>query len=197
MPNWDEKPPKREAAGNLQLIRTPQGRGLQGIITSTRLIGCETHFVNRHTIPCEAPHCNPCSEGIPRRWHGYFGIYHPKTGKHVLLEVTAGGAEQIMPYYEISGTLRGCLLTSCRRGMAANSPLDITTRPADLQLIQLPPEPDLPKLLSMIWGINEQATRKKGFRAQQPEIGIDSNVTDLERDPILAAERRKRQILTQ
>ena len=183
MPNWSARPKEKKDHLNLTLLRTPVGSGLTGIVTCDQMIGCDTHYYEGRTIPCESPSCQACEAGIGTRWHGYLSIWSPKTTHHAILELTADASEEVYRYYELAGTLRGCMLSSRRKNAKNNSPIEITTKPANLAGLALPPPPNLADAMCLIWYGGKNAHRIVGYRGQQPQISIDSAITTASRHP--------------
>lgn len=170
MPNWTNLPPEDTRGKALPLIRTPQGKSLCLIATAENLIGCYTHYWGGRTLPCEAPNCKACDEGQPYRWHGYLAAWNPNLNKQYIFEFTNQAAEEFVLYREHHGTLRGCNFIARRMGSSANAKVEIRTKPADLNVIQLPPEPNVIRAMSMIWGLPIDAIDDNNFRNQSKEI---------------------------
>jgi len=151
MPNWSTEPPPSQKHMAFTLIRTPADRPLTAIATCEELIGCETHFWGGRTVPCEKPNCRACNESVPFRWHAYLTAYDPKTRDHFIFECTAHAAMAFTDYRSAHGTLRGCYFQAVRPKRGKNSKVEIATKPADIQKINLPEPPDLIKAMSVIW----------------------------------------------
>lgn len=157
MPNWDHQPPADATRPGLRLTRTPPGRPFKGIVTCERLIGCATHYYNNRTIPCEAPGCPACDEGMSWRWHAYVSCIDETNHEHVIFELTAASAQRLQEYQERHGTLRGCEFLATRANNRHNGRVLIRTQPANLAKIHLPPEPDIPAVMCHIWNIPTSA----------------------------------------
>lgn len=151
MPQFSDTPPRNPKGVSFQIVRTPAGQPLIGIITSENLVGCFTHFWKRRTMPCKHPECDACKSGIPFRWHAYQSAYLTKTHAHVLFECTAQAAERFVEYREAHGSIRGCLFQASRANSAPNARLIIQCRPADLREIILPNPPDILGCLEILW----------------------------------------------
>jgi hypothetical protein len=176
MINWSDQIPDGSELKTLSIIRTPKSVPLQAIITSDAIIGTFTHFYNRRTIPCTAPHCKPCTDGCGNRWHGYLGAYSVKTHRHFIFEFTAKAAEDFKIYRELQPTLRGCQITAARRGIRVNDPVVIQCRPADLAGIKLPDPPDVKRILAIIWGLTSKAIKPASGYAYSERFAVDSDL---------------------
>jgi len=151
MPTFSDHPPLDPRGPSFQIVRTPTGKPLIGIITSESLVGTYTHFYKRRTIPCErSGQCEACLAGIPFRWHAYLSAYLQNRA-HVLFECTAQAAERFVEYRQAHGTTRGCRFTASRMNYAPNARVIITCKPANLTDIILPQPPDIIKVLAILW----------------------------------------------
>lgn len=153
MPVWSDAPPDETRGHCLPLLRCPTGKPLVAWITSQSLIGCPTHFYHGRTAPCEGETCEPCREGVPWRWHGYFTAYSTTDHLHFLFEVTARAAEPLIKFRDEHAVLRGCHFKAQRANLAPNSRVFIECKMGDLLNLRLPDPPDLVKLLSVIWNL--------------------------------------------
>jgi len=176
MPNWTRRPPADDDAHGIRLRRTPCGGQILAIVTSHDLIGCNTHFYRNRTVPCEAPDCQACNEGLPWRYHAYLSAVDAKTNEHFLFEMTPAAAEVFSDYFERHETLRGCLFKAHRSSPHPNGRVLISATPADLSTRTLPKEPNITKLLCYVWNVtNDNANnapssrRHSRFQIIQPD----------------------------
>jgi hypothetical protein len=154
MPNWTPRPDNQDTTNALRIVRTPPGKPLTLLITSSDPVGCYTHFAANRTIPCEGSETCPwCAAGYPSRWHGYLTGLLTDTLEHVIFEYTAGASTAIENYLRANGTLRGLILTSKRATNAPNSRLLIALRPSDPARTHIPPAPNLKAHLCKIWNV--------------------------------------------
>ena len=151
MPNWTNRVPDDPRGQGLPLVRTPAGRSLRAIVTSTDLIGCETHFWGGHTIPCTAPECEACQAGIAYRWHAYLAAYNPHDQLHFIFECTAQAAKRFAEYRAEHNTLRGCDFEAYRWKHVRNGRVIIKCQPSAIQHAALPDPPDLTRVMAIIW----------------------------------------------
>ena len=154
MPNYSHNIPDNPDGPSLPVRRTPTSSPILAIVTSEDLIGCHTHFFGGRTVPCEAPDCDACKEGLPFRWHAYLSAVDTKSNLHFLFECTAQAAETFVQYREAYHTLRGCFFQAKRWKPRANSRVVIVTKPCKLDEVILPSPPDLVKVLAILWGIS-------------------------------------------
>lgn len=155
MPHWSNSPPDPDRGAALPLRRTPAQGSLLGVITSDDLIGTITHFWKGRTIPCEHPTCEPCSEGMPWRWHAYFGLWLPVADTHCLVEVTAQIAEKLTRIRQMVGTLRGQGIKLDRPSKRPNGRVVLYRWPNPPNDKPLPPPPNVIAALSTIWNLAE------------------------------------------
>jgi hypothetical protein len=153
MPHWSNQPPADPRGNSLPLTRTPAAKQLRGIITSPDLLGCITHFWKGRTLPCESPHCEACTEGMPWRWHAYLGLFLPETRQHVLFECTAQVAEKLVTYRTAHGSLRGVGLLASRPSRRPNGRVAILRWTPDVDPDSLPDPPNIVAALAVIWNI--------------------------------------------
>jgi len=172
MPIFSDSPPLDPRGPSFQIVRTPTGRPLCGIITSETLVGCFTHFWKRRTMPCERENCEACEAGIPFRWHAYLSAYLAKSHAHVIFECTAQASEKFVEYREAHGTTRGCLFTASRMNYAPNARIIINCKPADLREIVLPKPPDIVRCLAILWDfpIGEVHANRQGTKDGQSTV---------------------------
>lgn len=153
MATWTNRRPPTSDAGPMQIVRVPPTAPVSGLISSTDLIGCHTHFYRNRTIPCEGNRCPACNDGYTARWHAWVGLYLRRRAQHVLFEVTAAGSEHLARYADHYGSLRGADLKATRPNGKPNGRVQIVLMPGDLNGIQLPDPPDVLAALSKIWNI--------------------------------------------
>jgi len=153
MSDWDDNPPGPTEFAGIRLIRVPKGTIMQGVITSTTMVGRYTHFVRRRTIPHFDADCPECLSGSEARWHGYISIWAPTGHAHSVLELTALAAAPVKDFLDRHGSLRGAEIYAKRMGNAANSPVQVTVNAADWDLRKIPQPVDLRAFLCTIWRI--------------------------------------------
>ncbi len=151
MPIFSNSPPAPDGERALPLKRTPAAGKLRAVITSDDLIGTNTHFYGGHTVPCEAPDCEPCQKGSPWRWHGYVSAIQAQTRLHFLFEFTAQAADVFREYHALHKTLRGCIFDSERMHHKPNGRVILQVKTGDLAQLGLPPQPDLEACMRIIW----------------------------------------------
>lgn len=172
MPTFSNEPPDDPRGPSFQIVRTPTGKPLIGIVTSDVLVGTYTHFWKRRTMPCERPdECEACNAGIPFRWHAYLSALL-KNRAHVLFECTAQAAQRFAEYRKAHGTTRGCYFTASRMNYAPNARVIIACKPADLSEIILPSPPDIVKVLAILWDfpIPDVDATRQGIKPGQKTI---------------------------
>lgn len=181
MPNFDSKPPTDLGRSGYRLIRTPTAHPLIGHIISDNLVGCRTHFNNQRTVPCEAPNCDSCENGIAWRWHGYVLLLLDATQEVVIFECTARSSESIAAYWQRYGTTRGAHMKASRVNGRQNGRVLLQCKPADLQKISLPAASPVEKLLCHIWNIPENQVSQKDHNPRPPfkEAVVDRDTPEI------------------
>jgi len=186
MPVWSNTPPAAPRGYGLPIRRVAPGKPLLCCILSSDLIGTRTHYWHGRTRPCETPDCPACLEGMPWRWHAYMAAFEGMGHEPFLLELTAKATEPLVAYRSTYGTLRGCKLRAMRANYAKNARLIIETSPCDLTKLVLPAEPDLRKVLSLLWDLPESALAPTGRGGLATAIETLSDVTAKVTTPDLA-----------
>lgn len=170
MPKWTTDPPDHGEGPALPIRRTPASGKLLAVITTEQLIGCDTHFYQGHTVPCERPDCDACRDGIPFRWHGYVAATDYNSHLHFIFEMTAAAAEAFKNYRDAHGTLRGCLFQAERLHRRPNGRVIIQTKPVEKQHILLPKPPDMVSCMSIIWQLPRPEVTLAGNLKGVPRI---------------------------
>lgn len=176
MLHFQNEPPADKRGNSLTLMRCPTMRHIQGIITCHEMIGTRTHYFHGRTVPCDDSDCPACAAGLPWRWHGYVSLFSENQRRTVLFEFTAAAAEPLTQYRKAYGSLRGCLMNATRATSAGNSRVVIRTKPADLEKITLPKEPNLLEALSIIWNIELPAIAVDGICKDAPVVAVDQDL---------------------
>lgn len=174
MIHLENTPPDDPRGTSLPLLRCPPNRALVGTIVSHDLVGCNTHYYRGRSIPCDQGQCPACEDGMPWRWHAWVGLWLDATGKIVLLELTAAACEPLKTYREAYGTLRGCRLKAQRANSSPNSRVILQTKPADLEKITLPAEPNVLNALSIIWGLANDELTVDGLQKDSPRLQTEA-----------------------
>lgn len=162
MPQWTTGPPNKPDGYTLRILRTPAEKPITAIVTTTDVLGCNTHYVNHRTQPCEGSETCPfCAEGHSWRWHGYLAAMLTDSLEHILFEFTATASLTFANYQQLHTTMRGCLFKATRPSRRSNGRVVIQARPADEQRTRLPEPPDVKAVLCHIWNIqNRLATER-------------------------------------
>jgi len=183
MPTWTNQIPDDPRGYALPLVRTPAVGTLEAIITSTDLIGTETHFWGGHTVPCTRTDCEACERGSPYRWHAYLSAYNPKDQLHFIFECTAHAAKPLGDYRKAHKNLRGCQFQAYRWKHTRNGRVILRCKPSDLHPAILPAAPDLPRIMSIIWRLPVPNVFQAGQLRGHPRIHADPNGDGSSSDP--------------
>jgi len=107
------------------LLRWPApGKPCHGIITQWPMHQLVIHWTREATMLCQVPlmrPCQACADRLKRRWIGFVGAYDPGSGRHVLMEITAGAACDLPLLLEVEKSYVGYKLTTFRMGSAKTS----------------------------------------------------------------------------
>lgn len=186
MPNWSHAPPPDPRGPSLPILRTPPNGTINAIVTSDDLIGCNTHFWRGHTVPCEAPECDACLNGMPYRWHGYIAAFKASTSVHMIFEFTAQACEAFRTYRRAHGTLRGCQFIASRWGSKPNGRVVIKTQPSGMPPNLIPTAPDLTRCMAIVWNIPFQDVTLDGIQRGNPPLQADQTDADGNGRPVPA-----------
>lgn len=174
MPAFSDRPPAETSGHNFDVVRCPIAGKLRAVITSESLIGCPTHFFRGHTVPCESPDCPACSEQLPWRWHGYVSVFTASTHLHQLLELTAAPAQILAAWFDLHKTLRGSEVVLNRTSPRPNGKVRLQVRAIDLSAVQLPPAPDLRRVLATLWNLPVATQAVSGLMKNHPQFRPES-----------------------
>lgn len=177
MPEFSDRPPAESSGHNFDVVRCPATGKLRACVTSENLLGCPTHFYRGHTVPCEPPDCPACCESLPWRWHGYIAIFTAQSHLHQLLELTAPPAEKLAEWFDLHKTLRGCEITLNRVSPRPNGRVHVILRAIDIASIQLPPAPDLRRVLATLWNLPAATQAVSGLMKNHPQFRPQSQPT--------------------
>lgn len=174
MPNWIDDPQDDAAAFAYRIIRTPPDKTLTAIVTALEVAGCNTHFGNNRTVPCEGLNaCKWCDEGYSWRWHGYLSAMHVVTSEHFIFEFTAPASKTFKTYLSRCDNLRGCKFTAYRPSKRVNGRVVIACAPIDQTRTRIPEPPDVRAILCHIWGVkNTCCTSTHMTRPPFPQLNV-------------------------
>jgi hypothetical protein len=156
MPNWSASPPTTPHDQQYRLIRTPAARSLHCVMLADAPVGCPTHYFKGRTMPCETDKCEPCSIGMPWRWHAYMPIQVWGTNERCILELTAQACEQLAEAVAQYETLRGVEIVLDRPSRRPNGRVRIVVAPGRRPDSTLPPAPNTIACMSHIWGTDDR-----------------------------------------
>jgi len=151
VPHWTHDLPAESKKIAFSLRRTPPDRPLKALVTTENLLVCTTHWWTGRTVPCEADECEACKAGAPGRTHAYIAALEHGTREHFIFECTAKAAAPFALWLEAYPTLRGCYFLALRPKRRRNAAVEITCKPFDLSTVTLPPPPDIPAAMALIW----------------------------------------------
>lgn len=168
MPTFSSTPPNDLGRSGFRLIRTPTAQPLIAVVLSDQITGCKTHFSGNRTIPCEAPNCDACNNGLPWRWHAYLLVKIDASQETVIFETTANASQAFTDYYERYKTLRGCHFKASRVNGRHNGRVIIHAKPADLSKLSLPPAIPIEPVLCHIWNIAPNQVEQTDHMTRPP-----------------------------
>ena len=178
MPTFSHKLPSSNSGNGYDLRRTPPDRPLLAVVTSEDFFVCETHYWGGKTVPCEGEACKACEANSPTRPHVYLSAIEFKTHDHFLYECTATAAIPLDVYRRANRTLRGCQMKSWRPKRIKNGRIEMLCKPIDLATLHLPPAPNIPKALCVIWQIPFTSMMVDACPGANPAIKPNPEVFD-------------------
>ena len=183
------------------LRRTPATASLIAVISCEEMLVCDTHFWHGRTLPCERQvneegktiddsGCAACLDKQSYRTHVYVSAFDPKSREHFIFECTANAAKPIEEYFQVTKTLRGCVICASRPKQGKNSKVCIQTNTMNPLKVQLPQAPDVVRALSVIWRlpqtalpVEEQAFRQPRIKPQREPLNRMRNQADNQSEP--------------
>jgi len=137
------------------VLRLPPVPLWEGFINSDSIIGCYSHFADRHSTPCTEPlnPCERCKAGHAVRWRGYLGLYNFTIKKHHILEITEGAYEQMIAGLpSVRGDdIRGLWTTWARHERRATGRMMVTWDKGKRANFKLPEPFDLERIISKMY----------------------------------------------
>jgi hypothetical protein len=160
MIQWSDRPRNPSPTYGYRLMRVPPNRQMLATIVTGKPIGTNTHYYKGRTTPCAGPTCEACALGLQYRWHAYLAILIAETRETAILELTAQAAEQLDAAAAENGTLRAVEALFDRPSHRPNGRVRIVYRPGRVSEDRLPKEPDLARIMTHIWGMDDQPLTK-------------------------------------
>lgn len=166
---FQQEPPSRKEACNLEIIRTGSRGKWGGHILSAKMFGLPIHFYGR-SIPCtQRPDCPICASDNKPRWTGYLPIWTPTMIRPALLELPTAAAESVRDYQAKYATLRGRLINCTRPRGRANSRIKVELSSPNIEGLSLPAVPEVRQALCLIWRLDFD-TMKDDLCSQMEEL---------------------------
>lgn len=159
-PEWTSVPPAPGDFAAVRLHRVPTAGSITGIITSTQIYGCWTHWDSYRTQPCPGPDCKLCKDGNPGRWHCWISIYSQMYGRQAVVQLTALAAQSLLQQCERYPSMRGVLVNFSRSAKRPNARIIVETRQLSQPIDALPAEIDIPKYMGLIWQASKHLDNK-------------------------------------
>lgn len=154
----EDTPADASVNNSLRIIRAPSKGNASFLITSREIVGTRNHFYGGKTAPCVMGECEPCRQGLPWRWAGYFGIWHPPTNEHAVCEVPAAAGKKIGEFLKEHGYLRGVKVTLFRAGNRTNGRVLANLAATDTNKDHMPNALDIETFLCHLWNIPIERT---------------------------------------
>lgn len=188
MPIWTNTPPEDPRGYGLPIIRTPATGGLEAIVTSTDLIGCDTHFWGGHTVPCDRPECDACEAGVRYDWHGYLSAFNPKDQLHFIFEMTAQAATKFTNFKAENKFLRTALFRAHRWGKRKNGRIMIKVEFSAFPDHALPNPPIIHEVMAIIWRLPAKDVFTAGVQRNVTRVHAETKGNGQSSDPKLYQE---------
>lgn len=114
------------------------------------------HWMRTRYLPCPGlPDCGHCSIGIGKKVRYVYAMYNSDTLRPGLLEVGPETAGMIRSEQIKSGDAPGLCLLLEKTGGVVNGAIIVTTFHTLYRLSDLPPAPDIPKIMRAMWTMPE------------------------------------------
>ena len=152
---WADRPDTVNEEQHFQIMRTPPGGQMRGVITTDDYVGVNLHYYRGRSTPCRKNSCEACEAGHRPRWTGYVLLMSIKTRKVNIFEFTQRAWNAFNQVRAVKGSLRGVELIASRLGKRDNGPLTVVFEEARHDADMLPPAPELREILERIWEIKE------------------------------------------
>ena len=149
----EDTPADATVNNSLRILRAPTKGTQSYLITSREIVGTRNHFYGGKTSPCLLGDCEPCRQGMPWRWAGYFGIWCPPTNEHAVCEVPAAAGKKIGEYLREHGYLRGVKISLFRAGNRPNGRVLANLSAEDKDKHNMPKALDIETFLCHLWNI--------------------------------------------
>lgn len=151
----DGLPPKRPIVFR-ELLRTIGASPYRAVVTGTRLLCAQTHWVNNRTLPHVEGDCPTCRLVKNQRWYGWVSAIgrSGRTGKdvHGVLQLTENAARQAERVAIELGGLRRCYVQLQRAKGGDQQRVDFTLLSTDWPH-SVPEGFDVRPTLLNIWGV--------------------------------------------
>jgi len=166
--NRQDNPPR--PGPQYPILRVAGSKPTRFVLCSRSLTGLWTHWVADCSMPCEDPReeCRHCQAKKPRRWKGYLHAINMANNEEGFLEVTPGGAKQLISQAGEGVSYRGLQIVGSRgNGEKTRQRIEVVYALPSSAGRALPEEKDPMVTLLELWGI-------KGFRLVAPDtIALD------------------------
>jgi hypothetical protein len=160
MEDWRTRPEQSQRNLPCSIYRVKPGPGVRGVITSSNLVGANTHYWHGRSTICTTDTCEACSSGQRPRWYGYVGLWSPTSKATTILELTAATIESIEEYYNTHGTLRAAQISLQRATKKPNSKLVARLEESNFSTSAIPAEIPIRKILCRMWQAFDDGTLK-------------------------------------
>lgn len=176
---FQQEPPNRKEACNLEIMRTGARGKWGGYILSAKMFGLPIHFYGR-SIPCtQKAGCPICAADNKPRWTGYLPVWTPGMIRPALIELPTAAAETVRDYQTKYATLRGRLINCTRPRGKANSRIKVELTSPNNEGLSLPSVPEVRQALCLIWrldfdnmtsDLSDQMDELKRYREQTEHL---------------------------
>lgn len=152
---WEDRPRNVQEQNSFEIVRTPPGGTICGIVASEKFVGVNLHYYRGRSTPCRKNFCDACEGGMRPRWTGYVFLMS-KSKRIVIFEFTQR-CYNVMQSKLIASQddMRGAMLTARRLSTRPNGPLQITFEEERRDPAILPAVPDLREILERIWEVKQ------------------------------------------
>ena len=169
---WEQVPLVQKKWAMIRVLRVPPGGKLVARITSTKHVGCYTHWIAGRTQPHTQENCEGCRAKVSLRWKGWVAAVCEKNGEHAVIEFPEGSVYAFEDWHKQKSSLRGYIVRMQRQNAKPNAKLVISFSLDPKQDPELPEELPIKEILEHMWEAGWDQVAKKelpaaGRRAKQ------------------------------
>lgn len=145
-----------------RLLRLKAADKFSGVVLSSDMIGCYTHWWGGRTQPCVGKECKACKANSETKWKGWMACLITKTAEIVITEFTHATVDEVTRFFDQHRTFKGSTVRLVRIGPRANGKLAVSFNDTRSQYTLLPECPNVPAILARMWGVDRTLPMTEG-----------------------------------